>query len=168
MSRVIFSTAISTYMFTMAHQVSPLEDSLKRSLMIKVLGQSLLSGGLNAPPPSQPSAPDMWFGREKIVSSLADIITGKENPKLAILGAGGMGKTSTALHVIYLYITKPSLRVTEITFSSLHVMLQPPPSFSHPAFCRLSGCLRDPRKPHECHVPCTDVCTADTAASRQL
>ncbi|KZP29442.1 hypothetical protein FIBSPDRAFT_884873 [Athelia psychrophila] len=52
-------------------------------------------------PPSQPSAPDIWFGREKIVSSLAEIITSNENPRLAILGAGGMGKTSTALHVIY-------------------------------------------------------------------
>ncbi|KZP07411.1 hypothetical protein FIBSPDRAFT_1052987, partial [Athelia psychrophila] len=41
------------------------------------------------------------FGRDEIVSTLAEIITGNENPRLAILGAGGMGKTSTALHVTH-------------------------------------------------------------------
>ncbi|KZP29433.1 TPR-like protein [Athelia psychrophila] len=51
-------------------------------------------------PPSQPLAPDIWFGRDGIISSLAEIITGNENPRIAILGAGGMGKTATALHLI--------------------------------------------------------------------
>ncbi|KZP29401.1 TPR-like protein [Athelia psychrophila] len=59
-----------------------------------------LPGSSIVPPPSQPLPPDIWFGREKIVSSLAEVITGNENPRLAILGAGGMGKTATALHLI--------------------------------------------------------------------
>ncbi|KZP29434.1 TPR-like protein [Athelia psychrophila] len=63
-------------------------------------GTSILSSSLNVPPPSQPSAPDIWFGRDGIVSTLATIITGNENPRIAILGAGGMGKTATALHLM--------------------------------------------------------------------
>ncbi|KZP07394.1 hypothetical protein FIBSPDRAFT_965659 [Athelia psychrophila] len=62
---------------------------------------SVPSSGLSVPPPSQPSPPDIWFGREEIVSTLAGIITGNENPRLAILGSGGIGKTSAALHVIH-------------------------------------------------------------------
>ncbi|KZP20453.1 hypothetical protein FIBSPDRAFT_932292 [Athelia psychrophila] len=55
---------------------------------------------ISPPPPSQPSAPDIWFGRGDIVSTLAEIVTGNENPRIAILGSGGMGKTATALHLI--------------------------------------------------------------------
>ncbi|KZP05297.1 hypothetical protein FIBSPDRAFT_940539 [Athelia psychrophila] len=55
---------------------------------------------LSAPPPSQPLAPDIWFGRGDIVSTLAGVITANENPRIAILGSGGMGKTATALHLI--------------------------------------------------------------------
>ncbi|KZP08488.1 TPR-like protein [Athelia psychrophila] len=51
-------------------------------------------------PPSQPSAPDIWFGRGDIISTLAGVITGNENPRIAILGSGGMGKTATKLHLI--------------------------------------------------------------------
>ncbi|KZP29489.1 TPR-like protein [Athelia psychrophila] len=51
-------------------------------------------------PPSQPSAPDIWFGRGAIVSTLAEVITGHQNPRIAIMGSGGMGKTATALHLI--------------------------------------------------------------------
>ncbi|KZP20456.1 hypothetical protein FIBSPDRAFT_954615, partial [Athelia psychrophila] len=58
------------------------------------------SSSLSAPPPSQPLAPDIWFGRGGIVSTLAEVITGHENPRIAILGSGGMGKTATALHLI--------------------------------------------------------------------
>ncbi|KZP30828.1 TPR-like protein, partial [Athelia psychrophila] len=59
------------------------------------------SSSLSVLPPSQPLPPDIWFGRGDIVSSLAAIITGNKNPRIAILGAGGMGKTSAALHVIH-------------------------------------------------------------------
>ncbi|KZP08482.1 TPR-like protein [Athelia psychrophila] len=58
------------------------------------------SSSLSAPPPPQPLAPDIWFGRGDIVSTLAEVITGHENPRIAILGSGGMGKTATALHLI--------------------------------------------------------------------
>ncbi|KZP16426.1 hypothetical protein FIBSPDRAFT_957992 [Athelia psychrophila] len=64
-------------------------------------GASVPPSSLSVSPPSQPSPPDIWFGRDEIVSTLAGIITVNENPRLAILGAGGMGKTSTALHVIH-------------------------------------------------------------------
>ncbi|KZP07304.1 TPR-like protein [Athelia psychrophila] len=52
------------------------------------------------PPPSQPLAPDIWFGRDGTVSTLAGIIAGNENPRIAIMGAGGIGKTATTLHFI--------------------------------------------------------------------
>ncbi|KZP17395.1 TPR-like protein [Athelia psychrophila] len=58
------------------------------------------SASLSAPPPSQPLAPDIWFGRDDIIYTLATIIAGNENPRIAILGAGGIGKTATALHLI--------------------------------------------------------------------
>ncbi|KZP19435.1 hypothetical protein FIBSPDRAFT_1045418, partial [Athelia psychrophila] len=58
------------------------------------------SGRLNAPTPSQPSAPDIFCGREDFVSTLAAIIAGNNNPRIAILGSGGMGKTATALHLV--------------------------------------------------------------------
>ncbi|KZP16418.1 TPR-like protein [Athelia psychrophila] len=64
-------------------------------------GASAPPSSLSVQPPSQPSPPDIWFGRDEIVSTLAEIIAVNENPRLAILGAGGMGKTSTALHVTH-------------------------------------------------------------------
>ncbi|KZP08502.1 hypothetical protein FIBSPDRAFT_938972 [Athelia psychrophila] len=63
-------------------------------------GSSATADIISPPPPSQPSAPDIWFGRGGLVSTLAEVITGNENPRIAILGSGGMGKTATALHLI--------------------------------------------------------------------
>ncbi|KZP05296.1 TPR-like protein [Athelia psychrophila] len=60
----------------------------------------VLADIISPPPLSQPSAPDIWFGRGDIVSTLAGVITGNENPRIAILGSGGIGKTTTALHLI--------------------------------------------------------------------
>ncbi|KIM76013.1 hypothetical protein PILCRDRAFT_13202 [Piloderma croceum F 1598] len=51
--------------------------------------------------PSQPVALEIFFGRDDIVSDLASLIVRKEQTKLAILGAGGIGKTSTALHILH-------------------------------------------------------------------
>jgi len=52
-------------------------------------------------PPSQPVAPEIFVGRDDVVSDLASLIVGNEQTRLAILGAGGMGKTSTALHILH-------------------------------------------------------------------
>lgn len=52
------------------------------------------------PPPSQPLPPEIFYGRDDLVSNLAGLISRTEKPKIAILGPGGMGKTSTALHLI--------------------------------------------------------------------
>jgi hypothetical protein len=50
---------------------------------------------------SQRVPPEIFFGRDDIVSDLASLIVGNEQTKLAILGAGGIGKTSTALHILH-------------------------------------------------------------------
>ena len=55
----------------------------------------------NAPPPSQPVPPDIFFGRDKIVSDFASLIVCDEQTRVAILGSGGIGKTSTALHILH-------------------------------------------------------------------
>jgi len=53
------------------------------------------------PPPSQPSAPEIFFGRNEYVSDMANVLASEDNIRLAILGGGGMGKTSTALHILH-------------------------------------------------------------------
>src|SRR5882762_2859872 len=52
-------------------------------------------------PPSQPVPPEMFFGRDDLVSEYASLIVRNEQTRLAILGSGGMGKTSAALHVLH-------------------------------------------------------------------
>ena len=51
--------------------------------------------------PSQPIAPKIFFGRGQLISEIASLIVHNEQTRLAILGAGGMGKTSVALHVLH-------------------------------------------------------------------
>src|SRR5882757_9661489 len=55
----------------------------------------------NPVPPSQPVPPEIFFGRDDLVSDYASLIVRNEQTRLAILGSGGMGKTSTALHVLH-------------------------------------------------------------------
>ncbi|KIM86429.1 hypothetical protein PILCRDRAFT_4924, partial [Piloderma croceum F 1598] len=52
-------------------------------------------------PPSQPVAPEIFFGRDDIVSDFASVILRNQQTKIAILGTGGIGKTSTALHILH-------------------------------------------------------------------
>ncbi|KAF7973045.1 hypothetical protein HWV62_16332 [Athelia sp. TMB] len=51
--------------------------------------------------PSPPLPPEIFCGREDLLSNLVKIMTCNERPRIAILGAGGMGKTSVALHLIH-------------------------------------------------------------------
>jgi tetratricopeptide (TPR) repeat protein len=56
---------------------------------------------LSNPPPSQPIAPEIFFGRDEVVSNFASLIVQNDQTRLAILGAGGIGKTSAALHILH-------------------------------------------------------------------
>ncbi|KAF7972923.1 hypothetical protein HWV62_16578 [Athelia sp. TMB] len=51
-------------------------------------------------PLSQPLPPEIFYGRDDLVSDILVHISCTEQPRIAILGPGGMGKTSTALHLI--------------------------------------------------------------------
>lgn len=53
------------------------------------------------PPPSQPLPPEIFYGRDELILKLAEILSSEPRPRISILGAGGMGKTSTALHLIH-------------------------------------------------------------------
>jgi tetratricopeptide (TPR) repeat protein len=52
-------------------------------------------------PPSQPVPPEIFFGRDDIVSNFASLIVRNSQTKLVLLGTGGIGKTSTALHILH-------------------------------------------------------------------
>ena len=52
-------------------------------------------------PQSQPVPPEIFFGRDDIISDYASLIVRNRQTRIAILGSGGMGKTSTALHVLH-------------------------------------------------------------------
>src|ERR1700733_11440173 len=52
-------------------------------------------------PPSQPLAPEIFFGRDDIISDFTSLVVRDEQTRLAILGTGGIGKTSTALHILH-------------------------------------------------------------------
>jgi tetratricopeptide (TPR) repeat protein len=59
------------------------------------------SNSLLNPLPSQPIAPEIFFGRDDIVSDLASLIVQNDQTRLAILGTAGIGKTATALHILH-------------------------------------------------------------------
>ncbi|KAF7972381.1 hypothetical protein HWV62_18094 [Athelia sp. TMB] len=53
------------------------------------------------PPPAQPVPPELFYGRDELVSALAARLFTPVQQRIAILGAGGLGKTTVALHVLY-------------------------------------------------------------------
>src|ERR1700736_1848156 len=55
----------------------------------------------STPPPSQPVPPEMFFGRDDTVRDIVNLFTGDEQIRVAIMGTGGIGKTSTAKHVLH-------------------------------------------------------------------
>ena len=55
----------------------------------------------NALPPSPPIPPEIFFGRDEIVSDFSSRIVHNQQTRIAILGAGGIGKTATALHILH-------------------------------------------------------------------
>ncbi|KAF7965428.1 hypothetical protein HWV62_43654 [Athelia sp. TMB] len=52
-------------------------------------------------PPAQPVPPKIFYGRDELVSELAALCSSGKQQSVAILGAGGLGKTSIALHVLH-------------------------------------------------------------------
>ncbi|KZP29446.1 hypothetical protein FIBSPDRAFT_1038827 [Athelia psychrophila] len=54
-----------------------------------------------SPFPSQPAPPEDFFGRSDLILTLANLFIGNDQRRIAILGAGGLGKTSIALHLIH-------------------------------------------------------------------
>ncbi|KAF7978280.1 hypothetical protein HWV62_1128 [Athelia sp. TMB] len=55
---------------------------------------------VNLPPP-QPSPTEIFYGREKLVLELANLFKSNAKQRIAILGAGGLGKTTLALHLLH-------------------------------------------------------------------
>ena len=45
--------------------------------------------------------PEISFGREKLVSDMAFLAASTDQIRLTLLGAGGIGKTSVALHILH-------------------------------------------------------------------
>jgi hypothetical protein len=54
-----------------------------------------------SPAISERMAPEMFFGRDDLVSHIASLVVQTEQTRFALLGAGGMGKTSTVLHILH-------------------------------------------------------------------
>jgi hypothetical protein len=46
-------------------------------------------------------APEIFFGRDELVSNIASLAVQTEQMRFALLGAGGMGKTSAVLHILH-------------------------------------------------------------------
>jgi tetratricopeptide (TPR) repeat protein len=47
-----------------------------------------------------PQKPRIFYGRDRVVEDIAQCLTQRKSPRIAILGPGGMGKTSVALAVM--------------------------------------------------------------------
>src|ERR1700733_1164 len=48
-----------------------------------------------------PPAPEIFFGRDKFVADAVSLLETTRPARLVILGAGGMGKTATALTILH-------------------------------------------------------------------
>src|ERR1700730_16552140 len=48
-----------------------------------------------------PPAPEVFYGRADFVSQAVSVIRATESPHLAILGPGGIGKTTVALAILH-------------------------------------------------------------------
>ncbi|KAF7978286.1 hypothetical protein HWV62_1140 [Athelia sp. TMB] len=97
------------------------------------------------PPPAQPVPPKIFCGRDELVSELANLCCSGEQQNIAILGAGGLGKTSTALHVLHqidvckrygkrtFFVGCDGLTTVDaLALRILHIMQAPTPSNENP------------------------------------
>lgn len=53
------------------------------------------------PPPLQPIAPEIFYDRDEYVTEITCFIIHKEQMRIAILGTGGMGRTTVVLHIMH-------------------------------------------------------------------
>ncbi|KAF7964520.1 hypothetical protein HWV62_6263, partial [Athelia sp. TMB] len=83
-------------------EIEAFKDSLRVGLESIITGQSSLTLKIDGLLPRDPPVPPKIFcGRDELVSELANLCCSGEQQNIAILGAGGLGKTSTALHVLH-------------------------------------------------------------------
>ncbi|KAF7978282.1 hypothetical protein HWV62_1132 [Athelia sp. TMB] len=76
--------------------------SLRAGLDSLITGQSSLTLKIDGLLPNESrEPPKLFYGRDELVKELAELCSGSEQQNIAILGAGGLGKTSTALHVLH-------------------------------------------------------------------
>ncbi|KAF7978278.1 hypothetical protein HWV62_1124 [Athelia sp. TMB] len=75
------------------------QTSINRQLG-KLISEESVQTSL-APPSPQPVPSELFYGRKELVSELANLFRSNEQQKIAILGAGGLGKTTLALHLLH-------------------------------------------------------------------
>ena len=63
------------------------------------IGEALYASSSSLPP--LPPRMDIFYGRETFVAELASFVTQQNTPRHAVLGLGGLGKTSVALAVLH-------------------------------------------------------------------
>jgi tetratricopeptide (TPR) repeat protein len=63
------------------------------------IGEALRASSSSLPP--LPPRMDVFYGRETFVTELASFVTQEDSPRHAVVGLGGLGKTSVALAVLH-------------------------------------------------------------------